>query len=104
MMDIPENDNDNRKSRMDKFVEYVVNELKRSDSAVIWDDWRCNDKDVPGITYPEARSLAEMFAEKGYHARAYYIDVPSHGFRSVEISKHVQRAHTANCAHSEVWA
>lgn len=103
MIDIPQNVNDDKKSRMDTFVEHVVNALKTEPYVKICDDSHCNAKGVPGISYSEARQLARMFCDKGYHAAAYYIDCPSHGFRHVIISTYVQSDSSARCSHTEVW-
>ena len=105
-MNIPENTKDDKCERMDRFVEYVLKELTQSDYAEIYDEARCNGErsGLPGITYSEARELARMFAAKGYHASAYYIDCPSHGFRNVTISRHVCQESCHRCSHTEVWA
>ena len=103
MIDIPQNEKDDKKSRMDKFVEFVLDGLKKGNSATIYDESRCNCDKIPGISYGEARELASMFCGKGYHAKAYYIDCPCHGFRSVTIANYVLNSHEARCAHSEVW-
>lgn len=104
MIEIPANNKDDSKSRMERFVEYVVNKLKCSDSVEIADDSQFNDKGIPGISCAEARELARLFGGKGYHAKAYYIDYPSHGFRHVTIAKYVMQGSEHRCSHSEVWA
>jgi hypothetical protein len=104
MTEIPVNDGDNAKSRMDKFVEYAVKRLNKDGYAQISDEPRCNEEGVPGISYSEARELVRMFAAKSYHASAYYIDFPLHGFRYVTISKGVCQASSARCSHTSVWA
>ena len=103
-MEIPVNTQDNAKSRMDQFVQFVVDGLKDNDSVKILDYTGGNDDKVPGITYDEAKELSRMFGAKGYHASAYYIDCPSHGFRWVTISKHICHESSARFSHTEVWA
>ena len=103
-MDIPMNTKDNKQSRMDQFVKYILDQFAAGkESAEIYDESRCNLSDLPGISESEARQLARMFTAKGYHAKAYYIDCPHHGFRRVTIATYVLDGRCHNCSHSDVW-
>ena len=101
MTEIPQNDNDDKQARMDKFIRYVLEGLNGSSGSVDVGDYSDgNDGKAPGISEREAEELARLFIDKGYHASFYYIDYPRHGFRWVKISKSVLHPHTANCSHT----
>lgn len=105
MINIPQNDSDNSKSHMDKFVEYVLKRFATDGSAELYSAGSiCYSSSLPypGITEGEARQLARLFAEKGYHASAYFVH--GRGFSYVTISKYVQDSSYAAMSHTEKWA
>lgn len=99
-MTIPNNTRDNSAERMERFTEYIVRTLEKKNSATIYDA-NCGYGECIGINETEARQLAKLFCDKGYHAKAYYIR--GYGFRWIEIATYVMSPGSALKSYSEVW-